>query len=174
MHNNNSFHQISCIVKYSLFYILLLLFCTFFKSFAVILLLDTLAGSNCSIKRREFVIPYVTDIRGRLITYKLPNKGDDGEHKVFLNGVRMRAYPDLPNQFNVAIRWRLKVLNLLLHKTELTNSNSFIEWTENNVTGIRQYISDENCYYQGFIAGMDSSFVAISACNGLVSFKKII
>ncbi|CAE1255074.1 ADAMTS3 [Acanthosepion pharaonis] len=129
--------------------------------------IDTLAGSNCSIKRREFVIPYVTDIRGRPITYKLPNKGDDEEHKVFLNGVRMQAYPDLPNQFNVAIRWRLKVLNLLLHKTELTNSNSFIEWTENNVTGIRQYISEENCYYQGFIAGMDSSFVAISACNGL-------
>lgn len=120
------------------------------------------------------MIPYVTDIRGRPLTYKLPNKGDDGEHKVFLNGVRMRAYPDLPNQFNVAIRWRLKVLNLLLHKTELTNSNSYIEWTENNVTGIRQYISEENCYYQGFIAGMDSSFVAISACNGLVSFKKII
>ena len=115
------------------------------------------------------MIPYVTDIRGRPVTYKLPNKGDDGEHKVFLDGVRMQVYPDLPNQFNVAIRWQQNVLNLVLHKTELTSYDSFIEWREDNATVVRQYVNDENCYYQGFIAGVESSFVAISTCSGLVS-----
>lgn len=129
--------------------------------------IDPLAGSNCSIKRREFVIPYVTDSLGRPLTYRLPNKGDDGEHTVYLDGARTQAFPDLPNLFNVAIRWRQTFWNLILEKTELTSDDSFMEWAEGNDTTVRKYVENEDCFYQGFIAGIESSFVAISTCNGL-------
>eukprot|EP00106_Octopus_bimaculoides_P017440 XP_014784882.1 PREDICTED: A disintegrin and metalloproteinase with thrombospondin motifs 3-like [Octopus bimaculoides] len=131
---------------------------------------EKIAGDNCTIQKLEYTVPYVADIRGQLLTYNLPSKGPDSVLEVTLDGVPTEVSENLPDHFNVAFRWRKENHILVLRKISLVAEDFYMEWKE-NTTDVREFTYPQ-CSYQGYIAGMESSYAAITACDGLKGFMR--
>ncbi|GAB1610637.1 A disintegrin and metalloproteinase with thrombospondin motifs 3-like [Argonauta hians] len=127
-------------------------------------LFEKIAGDNCTIEKLEYTVPYVSDIRGQLLTYNLPSKGPITDPEITLDGLPTKALDNLPEQFNVAFRWRKEKHILVLRKISLITEDFYVEWEENS-TSVREFLT-QPCSYQGYIAGVKSSYAAISSCDG--------
>lgn len=87
----------------------------------------------------------------------------------YLNNLSFNdQYTVYPDEVIVSFIWYNKTVTLLLNQNLISGEESVTEWTEDNIT-YAEFI-DEKCYYQGIIKDQLRSHVAVSLCNGLVSF----